>query len=164
MPSTPQCTSHVDDRVITVQHSLNEENRLRHTSDAGCFSSDGETETLHLIDISGPAGQHGTPGLNHHLPPPGSGAHGQRGGNAGPSERGHDAGSIDLHLHQAGGPKTHLLQVSGTVRVDQHERDLEIQNLAIKTDGYLFIEAVGGQRWQWRERWQRTTWCYRIPW
>ena len=134
-----------EDRVITVQYSLHEENRLRHTSDAGCFSSDGETETLHLIDISGPAGQHGTPGLNHHLPPPGSGAHGQRGGNAGPSERGHDAGSIDLHLHHAGGPKTHLLQVSGTVRGDQHERDLDIPNLEMQTDGYLFIEAVGGR-------------------
>lgn len=118
---------------------------MRHTSDAGCFSSDGETETLHLIDISGHSGQHGKAGLNHHTLPPGSGTHGQPGGSAGPSERGHDAGSVDLHLHQVGGPKVHLLQVSGTLRIDQDERELEIHNLAIKTDGYLFIEALGGR-------------------
>ncbi len=118
---------------------------MRHTSDAGCFSSDGESKILHLIDISGTPGQHGKAGQDHlHLPRV-SGAHGRHGGNAGPSERGHNAGWVKFNLCTTGGPRNQTLGISGTVLENGKEQEFDVQSIEIQNDGYVFIQAPGGR-------------------
>ncbi|MDB4622045.1 hypothetical protein OAG82_04225, partial [Rubripirellula sp.] len=107
---------------------------MRHTSDAGCFSSDGEIEILHLINISGKPGQHGKRGKNYPTPPMQPGARGMHGGAAGPSERGHDADAINLHLCHAGEPQKRILRISGTVQKDASEHQLAVEEIEITPD------------------------------
>ncbi|QDT07943.1 hypothetical protein K227x_63720 [Rubripirellula lacrimiformis] len=114
----------------------------RHLSDAGCFASDGETELIGRIDISGHDGAYGTDGQNRHNAPPTEGTRGYRGGDATPAAAGQDAGSVQLNLSY--GSDRNAMIVSGSSRSPNHGSQ-PIQQLAtIGTEGYFFVRAAGG--------------------
>jgi len=118
---------------------------LRHVSDAGCFFSDGETEVLHLIDISGNPGHHGTPGKSYRAPPRIAGGHGRPGGNASPSLRGQNADKLDLKIGHLGDAANRVLTLTGQIQTALERRDIPTESIEIKPDGYLFVLATGGR-------------------
>ena len=76
-----------------------------HTSDAGCFASDGELERLAELDVRGDGGRNGRDGQSFRHPPRSAGTAGRRGGDATAAERGEDAAKVALVLDYDNGDR-----------------------------------------------------------
>ena len=67
------------------------------------------------------------------------------GSDAGPSKRGQDADAINLHLCHADEFQKRILRISGTVQKNATDHQLAVADIEIAPDGYVFIQALGGQ-------------------
>ena len=116
----------------------------RHTSDAGCFASDGEMNQIANIDLRGGDGRDGRDGQNFRNPPSSYGANGRRGGDATPARCGLDAAVVSIAIDYAGSSTDQVL-INGVIRSQQNQHQDFRLSPHIGDDGYIFIEGIGGK-------------------
>ena len=117
-----------------------------HPSDAGCFQSEGETECIIQFDLAGKPGRDGRDGQSHFRPPATPGAHGYRGGDATPAERGEDANDIEVRIAYASDlAASRLVDVSVEFFPPHRETTRFTRQAGIGDDGYLFFDLRGGK-------------------
>ena len=117
-----------------------------HTSDAGCFASDGELERLAELDVRGDGGRNGRDGQSFRHPPRSAGTAGRRGGDATAAERGEDAAKVALVLDYDNGDRdSGHVTLRGRIEPDRSEaKDFDIR-FRIGDKGYVFIQGNGGK-------------------
>ena len=121
-------------------------NSKRHVCDAGCFASDGEIETLRIIDVCGRSGSKGGDGQSFASPPMRAGKHGRQGGDATPAESGQHSAHVHLRLSTPE-QETRSQQVVLVGRVDAEGTSVTQlrDRVEIGSEGYIFVRATGGR-------------------
>ncbi len=122
---------------------LNEFESESEAADAGCFASEGETETLSIIDVGGRRGHDGEDGQNILSTPGTPGTTGTRGGDASDATQGQSAGDVEISLSYGSSRQT--LRIVGATRRGDTSLTKIHDDVAMDDQGYVFIEATGGK-------------------
>jgi hypothetical protein len=120
--------------------------------DPGAFYSEGETELIATLDLSGAHGQDGLDGASYSSPPPHSGGDGYQGGNATRPTKGNPGASAFCELGYVPSPGQQArtgdanqlaIRFESTPTKD-HLVGQGQQSVPIGESGYLFIDTSGG--------------------
>jgi hypothetical protein len=125
----------------------------------GAFFSEGETEVIATLDLSGAHGQNGVDGTSDCLPPPQSGTDGHRGGNATRATPGKVGASAICQIGYAssqarngrtgrtgrdGDANQFVIRFEST-STEERRSNQNQQSLPIGENGYIFIDTSGGR-------------------